>query len=1036
VHGTTLSVARPIVNDVTDPDPRLDASQRAVLRCDPAESVLVIGAPGTGKTTTLVELVADRVHDKGMPAESVLALTFDRASATRLRDRLELRVGEAVNGPLARTVTSFAFDIVAEVPASDGAPPTLLTGAEQDATVAALLAGQVEDAAGPEWPEPLGEPARSTRAFRTELRELMMRATERGIGTRRMRALAVQEHRPQWAAAAEFIDEYRATLALRDAGRLDAAELMRAAVAALHRGEVGGSVSRLRLVVVDDLQEATELGLALLDALRERGVPVVAFGDPDVASTVFRGGTADAVARFGRGLPTLVLGAAHRQGSSLRDLTERITARIGTAGVTGHRSAVSAGVDETDAVCTLEASTPAREWAGIARLLRERHLLDGVPWSALAVVARSGALVESAARALAAAEVPVRTASRPVALRDDPTARALLDLLACAVGRTELTAQTATALLLGPFGGLDRLELRRLRMTLRAEEVAGGGDRSSDELLVEVVEKPGRLVTIDHRSARAADRLARALERVRLGAAAGLGTDELLWTVWEGTNTGTHWRQAALGHGVEAAEANRRLDGVVALFTAAKRFGEREPDSPPAVFLTRMLDADVPEDTLAPTAHTDAVLVTTPSGVVGQEFDTVVVAGLQDGLWPDMRVRGTLLGADDLVRAAAGDRGVVLDERRLVLADELRLFALSVSRARRRVVLAACSDEDEAPSALFHLAPPEALRLDAGAPALSLRALTGRLRRELTRRGAREGERRQAASALVELAGAGVPLAHPDEWHGLAAASSQAPYYDAEETVPVSPSKIEAIEQSPLDWLIDEVAGSTTSTTMGIGTIVHWAMEHAEGPQLEALQQAVESRWRELAFEARWVGERERRAVRRLVAGVSEYLLDAQRAGVRLVGAERRFTLDTGRAQVHGVIDRIEADTGGGITIVDLKTGRPETNSDTLAAMPQLGIYQLAYASGQLDEVCAPFAPHHGAGAKLLFVREGVRGKAYREGVQPALDSEGLDAFRERIELAVDAIAVSVFSGTADVRERGGQVSVHRLHRVREVTSD
>jgi superfamily I DNA/RNA helicase len=281
-----------------------------------------VGAPGTGKTTTLVELLADRVHRCGFAPESVLALTFDRASATRLRDRLGLRIGEAVNGPLARTVSSLAFDIVAQPAIRAGAePPTLLTGAEQDADVAALLAGHVEDGTGPEWPEHLGEAVRGLRSFRTELRELMARATEHRITPHTMRILGRERGHAEWVAAADFIDDYQASIASARPDQLDSAELARFAVAALDRGEVSDAVARLRLVAVDDLQEATELGLALMEALRSRGVAVVAFGDPDASTAVFRGGSADAVARFGAGMPVSLLRVAHRQPPVLRELT-------------------------------------------------------------------------------------------------------------------------------------------------------------------------------------------------------------------------------------------------------------------------------------------------------------------------------------------------------------------------------------------------------------------------------------------------------------------------------------------------------------------------------------------------------------------------------------------------------------------------------------------------------------------------------------------------------------------------------------------
>lgn len=1056
VEGVSEAAHR--VNVVSQPEPELDASQRAVLAVDDGTSALVIGAPGTGKTTTLVELLADRVHRLGYAPESVLALTFDRSSATRLRDRLGLRIGEAVNGPLARTVSSLAFDVVAQASIAAGSePPTLLTGAEQDADVAALLAGHIEDDAGPRWPEHLGEQVRALRSFRTELRELMMRATEHELSPERIRQLGRQHERQEWVAAADFLDDYLAVVSSARPDQLDSAELVRFAVASLSRGDVSDAVERLRLVVVDDVQEATELGLALLSALRDRGVAVIGFGDPDAATAVFRGGSADAVARFGAGMPVHTLRVAHRQPSALRELTRKVTEKIGTAGVVGHRSALPArsGDDGLEPLLTIEAPTQAREWAAVARVLRERHLMSDVPWSKMAVVVRSGALIDGVARGLATAEVPVRTTTATVALRDDPAARALLDIVDHGIGRSALDIDAVTDLLLGPFGGLDRLALRRLRVALRTEEVAAGGDRAADVLLLEAIGQPGRLATIDHRIARDADRLARILDAVRTASVAGAAAAELLWTVWERSGAAVQWRQAAAGSGVAASEANRNLDGVVALFTAAKRFGEREPDSPPSVFLARMLDADVPEDTLAPSRSVESVLIATPSGVVGREFEVVVVAGLQDGVWPDLRVRGTLLGTELLMRAADGETDAVIDARKQVAADELRMFAVAVSRASRQVVLAAASDDDQSPSVLFGLAPHGTPAVDAGAPPLTLRGLTGRLRRELTRddaaarlEGAEAGpmatgesaaarrRRAEAASALAELAAVGVPGADPGQWHGLVEPSSAAPLYDDEESVPVSPSRIEAIEESPLDWFLDDIAGSTTSTSMGIGTIVHWAMETAVDPAVDALFAAVESRWNELVFESPWIAAREKRAVRRLVQGVSEYLADSQRTGIRVVAAETGFRLEVGRAQVHGKIDRVEADRGGGITIVDLKTGAPVTNQATLTAMPQLGVYQLAYESGQLGELCAPFAPHHSAGAKLLFVREGVRGKLYREGTQAALDEEGLDGFRQRIEQAARAIAVAEFEGKAQLDEYRGDVAVRRLHRVRAVCSD
>ncbi|MCU1442210.1 MAG: ATP-dependent helicase, partial [Cryobacterium sp.] len=142
-------------------------------------SAAVIGAPGTGKTATLVELIAERVLERGYSPSEVLVLVPTRTGATSLRDRIAVRLAVPTNGPLARTANSVAFQVVRDAAARTGSPtPTLLTGGEQDQIVSELLQGHVDDGRGPNWPEQLGPEVRRLRGFRTELRDLMMRAVE------------------------------------------------------------------------------------------------------------------------------------------------------------------------------------------------------------------------------------------------------------------------------------------------------------------------------------------------------------------------------------------------------------------------------------------------------------------------------------------------------------------------------------------------------------------------------------------------------------------------------------------------------------------------------------------------------------------------------------------------------------------------------------------------------------------------------------------------------------------------------------------
>ncbi|HWH97800.1 MAG TPA: ATP-dependent DNA helicase, partial [Pseudolysinimonas sp.] len=1031
----------------------LDASQLAVVGLPDRASAAVMGAPGSGKTTTIIELVADRVLNRGWDPRSVLVLTSARASATRLRDQIAVRLGVPTDGPLARTAASLAYEIVGvSARAAGTTPPRLVTGAEQDADLAALLEGHIDARTGPAWPDPLTPEVRRTTRFRSELRDLFSRATEQGVDPGRLRELGRATGRPEWVAAGDFFDEYLDVIASARPEQRDPAELARLAIATIDgaggpgaRGEVsagGERVAGLRLVIIDDLPEATEATLALLAALARRGIPVIAFGDPDVAVNAFRGGEPDALGRLAsvlgiRDIPTLVLDRAHRPNTVLRDFTGAVTERIGTAAAGGQRRAVAERpATDRPPLARIEAPTAARTAALIARALREEHVLHGVPWSRLAVVVRSGAAVPTLARSLALAEVPTRTGGGGLALREDAAARALLAVVETGTGRLELTADLAGELLTGPFGGLDPIGLRRLKIALRTEEALAAGSRAdgmrpSGELLVEALAAPGRFATIDAPVARTAERLAATLDALRTADPTATA-EELLWLAWDRSRLAGPWRTQALGSGVAAAEANRDLDGIVGLFAAAKRFAERRPDVAASEFFAELRDSDVSEDLIVPTRNADAVLVTTPSGAVGLEFDTVVVAGLQDGAWPNRRPRGTLLAPQALARAASGDDGV-LDERRLVLDDELRMFALAVSRARDRVLLAAVVNDDESRSALVDLLPPDTPLLAEGSP-LTLRGTTGRLRRLLTSRGVDVRTRTAAASSLAHLAELGVPGANPDDWHGLLAPSSEAPLFDGLQ-VPVSPSRLERFEESPLDWFLETIGGSSSTTLMDVGTILHWAMETAESPDADAVWRQVEKRWGELLFESPWLAEHHRRSARVLADGIAAYLGDVATNGVVAAGAELSFEFEIDRALLRGKTDRVERARDGSVMIVDLKTGSPVTNQAKVDATAQLGAYQLAYREGLFDDVLADLGEHRPGGAKLLYVKSGVDGKRYREGVQAPLGEEGLEAFRERIRQVAIGMAAASFEGVLEVGGYGlGAVPELRLHRVGAVS--
>ncbi len=1096
----------------------LDSSQAAVLNLPDGQHAAVIGAPGSGKTRTLVELVADRVLQRGYSPSEVLVLVPTRTGATELRDRLALRLGVPTNGPMARSVNSVAFQLAQGAETRAGrASPTLLTGGEQDQIIAELLEGHVVDGNGPAWPETLGPEVRRLRGFRTELRDLMMRAVEYGVQPDRLEALGRAgaagapdagtgpgRARPEWVAAAQFVRDYEEVKDQTRPGQFDSTELaqyaaavVRAALAGPAGADTLGSLAAVRVIVLDDAQEATQAVLTLLAQFAARGVAIVAFGDPDISTGSFHGAHPDALGRLGsylaetpgrpRPVLTLRLDTVYRHGETLRGLVRDVSSRIGAAAAGTQRAAGSVTPDPAGhaAVQTVVVATPADQLGVIARRLRERHVLGGIPWSQMAVIVRTGSLVPALSKGLAALEVPTQVSTAQTALRDEFAVRAFILALDVTLGRRALNAQVAVDLLRGPLGGLDPITLRRLRAALRqvdlgqpeqgqpeqgqpdqdpraetseepsspefglsAAEVLRRHD-SPDELLISALTVPGYLDRIDNRTARRAAACGASLRAAAAEHAAGATIEELLWGLWTRSGLATTWLEQAGGTGIGADEANTNLDAVVALFSAAQRYVERTPSDPPVLFLEHLVDTDVPEDTLAPRALGDAVTVSTGSGTIGRDFAVVVLAGVQENVWPDLRIRGSLLGAGDLALAAAGDAAPAtgVDARTAVLHDELRMFAQAASRARTELLITAIDNDDNQPSVFLRLLPdPDAAPL--GRFPLSLRGIVGRLRQDLTtavgtvRPGGTVPPRaRDQAATLARLAAESVAGADPDQWYGLAPLSTQHRLNDpdaGDSPVRVSPSKMSSFDACPLHWLIGQIGGGTSNTAANLGTIIHEVMESGSGAGgvagAEELWAGVDARWPELVFDADWQSEVQKVEARALTDRLASYLGDFSRAGGELLSAEGRFSLDLGSAVLSGTIDRVERLADGRAVIVDLKTGKGDPIGNAgVVDHPQLGAYQLAFHEGAIEGLDPDMQL---AGARLVIVSSGTAKQNYRNPTQPAFTPEELAAFRDRVGTTATKMGDRVFlaeiaSHCLDPRSFGAC----RIHIIKQVSS-
>ena len=1001
--------------------PVLDGSQQAAVdHRRGAGPLVVLGAPGTGRTTVLVESVVARVERDGLDPASVLVLAPTRRGAGELRDRVTARLARTVTEPLARTPQAFAFALARRAAVLNGdPPPRLISGPEQDRVLADLLSGhRAGEGRAPDWPDAV-RPALNLRGFRDELRDLLMRALERGLGPGDLHDIGTAHDRPEWVAAARVLEEYLDVTALATPGAYDPAAVVDHAVSLLDSEPalLRGERERWRMVAVDDHHESGAALARLLDLLVGRGGDLLLLGDPDATTQGFRGADptllAGAAQRYrqadGGAAPVVRLTTRWRSSNAVSIAVQRIASTIGTVGTAEHRQARTPEGAPDGSVRSAVLRSATQQAAFVAHTLRDAHLLGGIDWSQMAVVVRSTRQTGALRRGLALAGVPVRVPAGEVPVRDEPAVRPLRLALRVVLRPEALDPDTAVELLTSPVGGADALGLRRLRQALRAEERAGGGGRASDELLVEALGSPTYVASLRERTARPALRVARVLEAGRVAAAKeGAGAEDVLWALWSATPLAGTWRRQALAGGLAGRRADRALDAVVALFDAASRFTDRLPRSTPAAFLDHLDAQDVPADTLAEAApQEEAASLVTAQGSAGREWDLVVVAGVQESVWPDTRLRGSLLGAQALVDVLGGrDDGDGAGARAQVLADERRLLHVAVSRARREVVVTAVRDADERPSAFLDLVDPLPDNEERGFTRVprpvSLPALTAELRQSLL-----SGDRpEQAAQQLARLAAAGVPGAHPDDWYGLAPLSDDGPLQADDETVRVSPSKVESFGRCALRWLLEASGGTTGDTiSQSVGNLVHEIAADAPDAGVDELAAMLEERWASLGLPSTWVGTRERRKADAMISRLAAYLAKNER---QLVAVEEDFTVEFGRAALKGRVDRLERDRQGRLVVVDLKTGSSKPVKKDLDLHPQLGTYQAAVEEGGFGE-------HGSVSGGASLVQVGGSNAGYAEQRQRALaDADDPGWARQRVLEVADGMAGATFDAVAN----------------------
>lgn len=1014
----------------------LDVHQQRVAAHDQGP-LLVLAGPGTGKTTTIVEAVAAKLagtNGDPVPAAQLLVLTFGRKAADEIRDRIARRLqGGAL--PLVSTFHSYSYSLVREFsdPAAFQAPPRLLSGPEQEHRVRELLTNSIKDGRV-SWPADL-EPAIGTRGLAALVRELIAKAQALDITAPELAALGDQAGVPVWSSIAGFLDEY---LDVLDAeGVMDYAELVHRAVALAGVPDIGQQLrNRYQAVFVDEYQDTDAAQVRLLQNITTPMTSLVAVGDPDQAIYGFRGADVGGILRFRDDFPTVdgdptpieVLSKTRRFGEVIRDAAGRVIRRVSLGTLPAqiqkaHRLPSCTAPTRGD-VRVLTFDSIAAQAASVADDVRRTRLRGDVQsWSDIAILVRSSARdLAPLQQALLTAGVPVAVPGDDIPLRAQPGIAPLLDVLRVAATPEVLTADRARRLLMSPLVGMDPSGLRRLGRALRGLDASETlpSTRSSADLIRDAIADPALLIEVDARSAEPVRHLARIINAAQEAIAANQAVEQVLWTVWSATSWPQRLRQAALGEGAGGRVADRDLDATVALFGLASR-ADAAFDGRRGVgnFLAELDRQSLATPMAAGAVQTrDAVALMTAHRAKGLQWRRVYVVGVQEGQWPDLRIRGSLLQTDRLDVTGLVAPKTVAD----MLDEERRLFFVACTRAQEVLTVTAVRSFDDSgaqPSRFLEAvaaSPDVDNRHEGGylADPLSMPALVAELRSQVEDPQASEARKTVAADRLAMLAGQGVVAADPTNWWGIPEwTDNDHPVRDPAEPLRFSGSAWTGIDSCSLSWFLDrEVKGAVTrGSAPAFGSVVHALADAVARGELAAdtdvLVGRAEQVWAGLGFEADWQAQEELVAIRQALDLFLRWH-EAQ-PDRKVVATELKFAANLEIADdavaVNGSIDRLERDSDGMLHIVDLKTGRKPPTGPEVAEHLQLSLYQLAGEEHAFDDR----TDNNGvAGAELVQLRSPVaRTGLPKVQVQPPIDVE---AVKERLAEAVEIVRSERFT--------------------------
>lgn len=522
---------------------------------DLAHVTLVAGAPRSGKTEFALDMLIAAMKRYG-DANAVMTVS-GRQIADMLGDRAIRELSAVSQARPVTTLSAVAFRLLAAARSAQGKPlPKLLNGAEQDVIIRKVLTSHVEHRqhgdecatcdllrvyfAVSEWSGLVADD--STDAFANQLRDMLARMNEIGAkpelenmliaraASRNGELDARRERlRTQWRLAFALREEYNAAIRAAYSGeyRLDASQLMIDATEA---------VSDIRdadipnMLIVDDFQDATLAGFALLEALHNRGTRLLLVGNPDEAVQTFRGSYPEylfneAQSRMGARLERIenLYAACENDGAqTIRNASNRQNVHDDYRTLVATRVSLSiASTEPTDVplperpgkmrnipgAMPIEALpsgntdacvTPAdgsvetalyrsssEELDDVVWKIKTEHLQRSREWNDMAVITHDNATVRAFGERLRADGVPVRYSSVTRPLKDEPFVQGLFALIELA----ELKRRTIEASGMDPQAAGSYIR-SRVASIMASPLITVGGDRQHEG-------RPARLASVE-----------------------------------------------------------------------------------------------------------------------------------------------------------------------------------------------------------------------------------------------------------------------------------------------------------------------------------------------------------------------------------------------------------------------------------------------------------------------------------------------------------------------------------------------------------